>query len=216
MILTRRRFSQLLITGIGLAAVPAWAANLVEGRDWRLLSPAQPSDAEPGKIEVLEFFSYGCPHCSDLNRVSKPWVATLPEDVLVRRVPVSFGRSAWANLGRLYYALDYTGDLDRLDRAVFDALHKERRRLFTEREILAWLGDQGVDTESFAKVFNSFGVHARLARSDQLVANYQVNAVPMIAVAGRYIVVGSEATGFGDLLVITEGLIDKARTELVG
>jgi thiol:disulfide interchange protein DsbA len=106
--LTRRRFNLLLLGALGTALRPAVAgADLMEGRDWRPLARPQPP-SEPGKIEVLEFFSYGCPHCAHLNPLIKPWGAALPADLSFRRVPVTFGRAAWANLARLFFALEAT------------------------------------------------------------------------------------------------------------
>ncbi len=211
--LTRRRFTSLLLAALGATTLPAWATELVEGQDWRPLPTPQPSDAE-GQIEVLEFFSYGCPHCGDFNPLVKSWATKLPDDVAFRRVPVTFGRAPWEQLARLFHALEYTGDLERLDQAVFGALHERRKRLYSRKAILDWVTDQGVDRESFAKVFDSFGVQTRLARSEQLAKRYQVNSVPLVVVDGRYVVVGEKATRFEDLLVIADGLIEKARTEV--
>ena len=147
--LTRRRFNHLLLGTLGVALRPAAAGeDLVEGRDWRPLVRSQPP-SEPGKIEVLEFFSYGCPHCAHLNPLVKPWAASLPAGLSFRRVPVTFGRAAWANLARLFYALELTGDLERLDQAVFAAVSEQRKNLFTEAAILAWVQGQGVAGDSF-------------------------------------------------------------------
>lgn len=216
MTLTRRRFNSCLIAALGTAALPAWApvraATLEEGRDWRAVSPPQPSDA-PGKIEVLEFFSYGCPHCRDFHPIIEEWSKSLPDDVALRAVPVTFGRGPWKNLARLHFTLDYMGELARLNRPLFDALHVERKRLFTDEAILDWVADQGVDREAFATAFDSFGVHTRLARAEQLAAAYQINAVPTLAVGGRYVVVGAAAQTYDDLLAIADGLIAKARSE---
>jgi thiol:disulfide interchange protein DsbA len=211
MSLTRRRFTQSLLLALaagGLPAVPA--APLVEGRDWRAITPPQPVESEQ-LIEVIEFFSYGCPHCREFHPLVTAWANELPEDVALIRVPVSFGRAAWANLVRLYYALELTGDLDRLDQAVFEALHAQRARLYTKGQILEWVERQGVDGNVFAEAFDSFAVQTRLSRSDQLVRNYRVDGVPMIAVDGRYAVVGERAAGFAGVLAIADALIEQAR-----
>jgi protein dithiol oxidoreductase (disulfide-forming) len=214
MAFTRRRFTQTMIGALGAAMLPLHpaAANLVEGRDWRAVSPPQPG-AAPDKIEVLEFFSYGCPHCMDLNPVIKPWAAKLPEDVTFRQVPVTFGRAAWTNLARLFYALEYSGDLDRLNQAVFEALHQDRTKLFTEKDVFAWVASKGVDVATFEPLFNSFAVETQIKRSDTLVERYRVDAVPMITVGGRYVVVGQQAKGFPDMLAIADDLILMAREQ---
>jgi protein dithiol oxidoreductase (disulfide-forming) len=211
--LTRRRFHRLLLGTLGAALVPTLAAaDLLEGRDWRPLTPPRPG-AVPGKIEVLEFFSYGCPHCADLNPLITPWAGLLPGDVAFRRVPVSFGRAAWANLARLYFALELTGDLGRLDEAVFNAVARERRNLYTDKSILAWLQDRGLDTTAFAAMFRSFAVETQVAQSDALVRDFKVDAVPTIVVDGRYVVLAREAKGFPDTLAIADGLIAMARRQ---
>ncbi|MBK1719702.1 thiol:disulfide interchange protein DsbA/DsbL [Thiocystis violacea] len=212
MILSRRHFSQILLGVITASVVPPTLANLVEGQDWRSISPPQPSDT-PNKIEVLEFFSYGCPHCSTLNPLIKSWEPRLAEDVVLRRVPVTFGRQAWANLARLYYALESTGDLSRLDQDVFDALHEQRAKLYTEPAIIEWLSGRDVDTKAFTDAFNSFDVQTKVGRSDYLVGRYQIDAVPTIAVAGRYVVLGNRAKGLPGLLEIADQLIEQVRNE---
>ena len=213
MSLTRRHFNQLVFSSLALAALPMSAqAKLIEGEDWRAITPPQPSDA-PGKIEVLEFFSYGCPHCGSLNPLLKQWEATLPEDVVLRRVPVTFGRQAWSNLARLFYALENLEQLERLDQAVFTALHDQRVKLYTEPAILEWLSDKEIDIQRFKDVFSSFDIQTKLGRSDYLAERYQIDAVPTLAVAGRYAVLGHKAKGMPDLIAIADQLIDRARDE---
>jgi thiol:disulfide interchange protein DsbA len=212
MSLTRRRFTRTLLIALAAGVLPASrAAALVEGRDWKAITPAQPGE-DQHRIEVIEFFSYGCPHCRHLHPLVTAWSKDLPEDVALTRVPVSFGRAAWANLVRLYYALELTGELTRLDEAVFEALHVQRTRLYTKDQIFAWVKGQGVDAEAFADAFDSFAVQMRLNRSDQLVRNYRVDAVPLLTVDGRYAVVGQATQGYADLLVIADGLIEQARS----
>jgi thiol:disulfide interchange protein DsbA len=211
--LTRRRFHRLLLGTLGAALVPTLAAaDLLEGRDWRPLTPPRPG-AVPGKIEVLEFFSYGCPHCADLNPLIKPWAGLLPGDVAFRRIPVSFGRAAWANLARLYFGLELTGDLGRLDEAVFNAVTRERRNLYTDKAILAWLQDQGADATAFEALFRSFAVETQVAQSDALARDFKIDAVPTLVVDGRYVVLARDTKGFPEILAIADGLIAMARRQ---
>jgi thiol:disulfide interchange protein DsbA len=195
----------------GLMLPAAQALELVEGRNWRPVASAAQASDDPARIEVLEFFSYGCPHCGDLNPLIKEWAAALPSDVSFERVPVTFGRAAWEGLARLYFALDFAGELERLDQAVFDAITKQRTNLFTEKATLTWIEEQGVDPDSFAKFYNSFAVEAALARANTLAARFRVDAVPMIIVDGRYQVLNDGAKSKADLLEIADGLIEKAR-----
>jgi thiol:disulfide interchange protein DsbA len=211
MTLNRRDFHRILLAGLAGAVLPAAAAvPLVQGRDYDLIQPPQPGDS-PGKIEVLEFFSYGCPHCKDFHPLVMAWAAKLPKDVSFRRVPVTFGRAAWVSLARLHHSLQATGDLARLDEAVFRAIHQERATLFTREAVLAWVKRQGVDDKRFADVFDSFGVNTQLARDEQLVKNYKVQSVPLLTVDGRYAVNGQAAKGLPDLLPVAQGLVDSAR-----
>jgi protein dithiol oxidoreductase (disulfide-forming) len=190
-----------------LLAAPAYAQ--VQGQDYQLLTPAQPT-ATPGKVEVIEFFSYGCPHCYALQSHIVRWVAELPANVSFMRVPVSFGRREWGQLSRAYYALEATGDLKRLDDALFDSIHKEQRRLFDEDTLAAWAAEHGVEAAKFRAAFESPGVSAQAMRAEQLSRNYKVNSVPHLIVDGKYIVGGKT---HDEMLKIARQLVDKAATE---
>ena len=215
--LTRRAFHRYLLAALAVTALPvhsrvARATPLIEGRDYELILPPQPGDS-PGRIEVIEFFSYGCPHCKDFHPLVMAWASRLPKDVSFRRVPVSFGRAAWANLARLYRSLEAIGELARLDDAVFRAIHDTRTNLYTDKAILHWVRRQGVDEKRFSSAFQSFGVNTQLARDEQLTRSYKVQGVPLLTVAGRYAVTGQAAKGLADLLPIADGLIAMARAE---
>ncbi len=173
------------------------------------LSPAQPTD-DPAKIEVLEFFSYGCPHCSDFHPLLASWAAKQSGDVVFKRVPVSFGRAAWANAAKLYYTLEATGDLAKLDGDVFKAIHNDRVNLFDEKTILEWVTKKGVDPKKFSETFNSFGVMSKVKRADQMAQAYKVSGVPAIYVDGKYAIGGNN---FGEVLANADKAIAKARSE---
>ncbi|MFP4080673.1 MAG: thiol:disulfide interchange protein DsbA/DsbL [Ectothiorhodospira sp.] len=211
MSLTRRRFNQTLIAGLGLIAAPGAFAALVEGQDWRRVRRPLTADPED-PIQVLEFFSYGCPHCGQLNRVLPPWLDQLPEDVTFRRVPITFGRPEWGHLARLYYALDATGHLEALDEAVFKAIHEQGRALSSAQAVKDWVAEQEVDTGDFEAVFEAASTRARVARGDRLQSRLGVNSVPTLVVDGRYQVLGKRATRYQDLLEITDELIRRARS----
>ena len=189
------------------AALPVAAQTA--GKDYTPIVPAQPTE-EAAKIEVLEFFSYGCPHCSDFHPLLAQWAAKQPGDVVVRKVPITFGRAAWANAARLYYALEATGDLARLDGDVFKAIHSDRVNLFEENAIKEWVAKKGVDPKKFADAFSSFGVMSKVKRGDQLAQAYKIQGVPALAVDGKYLVGGQS---FGEVLAIADKLIAKARAE---
>lgn len=192
-------------------ALPA-LAQPASGREYSPIEPAQATD-NPAKIEVVEFFSYGCPHCSDFNPTIHKWSAKLPVEVSFRRVPISFGRAQWANLAKLYYALEATGDLDKHDAAVFEALHVKNLRLFDDKSILEWVGARGIDSKKFADAYNSFGVVSKVKRGDQMAQAYKIQGVPALAVDGKYLVLTEGITGHEDLVARTDRVIDKVRAE---
>jgi thiol:disulfide interchange protein DsbA len=212
MSINRRAFATGLAGVLAATLIPAARAEdaLQEGRDWRALSPPQPR-ADRERIEVLEFFSYGCPHCGGLNPLIKTWADALPEDVAFQRVPVTFGRAAWANLARLFYALEADDLLSELDQAVFEAITEQRVNLYTDKNILKWIEQQGHDPEAFGKTLNSFEVDAATRRAQDLESRMRIDAVPRIVVDGRYVVVGEGVRGYAGLLRIADALIARAR-----
>lgn len=165
-------------------------AEPVEGRDYVRLQAPQPPETK-SKIEVLEFFSYGCPHCDHLHPLITAWAAKLPADVTFVRVPVSMGHPQWGQLVRAYYALQATGDLARLDNALFAAIHKEKQPLFNEASLAAWAEKNGVPAQKFRDAFNSFSVGTKASHAEQLARNYRVDGIPLIVVDGRFVVRGN-------------------------
>ena len=208
----RRSFvSAVFALGASLTvAMPALAQTA--GKDFTPISPVQPTD-DAGKVEVLEFFSYGCPHCSDFNPLVTAWAAKLPGDVVFKKVPITFGRAAWANISKLYFTLEITGDLARLEADVFKAIHQERVNLFDERTLTEWVTKKGVDVKKFSDTFNSFGVMSKVKRADQQAQAYKIQGVPALAVDGKYMVGGKD---FNEQLAIADKLIAKARSEKSG
>jgi thiol:disulfide interchange protein DsbA len=212
MALNRRHFvASFFALGTGLTVTNPVFAQTV-GKDYTPISPAQPTD-EPAKIEVLEFFSYGCPHCHDFHPIISAWAAKLPSDVVFKRVPITFGRAAWANIAKLYYTLEATGDLAKLDMDVFRAIHNERINLFDEKALTEWVIKKGVDPKKFADTFNSFGVMSKVKRGDQLAQGHKIQGVPAISIEGKYLVGGKD---FAEQLAIADKLIAMARNEKPG
>jgi thiol:disulfide interchange protein DsbA len=192
------------------AALPATAQTL--GRDYVAITPAQSTD-NPTTIEVLEFFSYGCPHCSEFHPTVSKWSAKLPADVTFKRVPVSFGRAQWASLSRLYYALEATGDLAKLDGAVFHALHEKGLKLYDDKSIAEWVTAQGVDAKKFSDAYNSFGVVSKVKRGDQLAQGAKIQGVPALAIDGKFLIVNEGVKDYAELVARADKVIEKARTE---
>ena len=154
-----------LTVGFFVVAAPA-QAQLVAGRDYTVIEPAQPTDT-PSAIEVVEFFSYACPHCSDLNPMIHQWAAKLPSDVVFKRVPVSFN-PFYELMARLFYSLETTGDLARLDDPLFNAIHVKGLKLINEKSITEWVTSQGVDALKFGDAWKSFRFMPRANRSGMM------------------------------------------------
>lgn len=208
----RRTFiSTVLVLGAMLTVSNQVLAQ-VAGKDFVPVSPVQLTD-DPGKVEVVEFFSYGCSHCSEFHPLITAWEAKLPADVKFKRIPVTFGRPAWANIAKLYYTLEITGDLAKLDNEVFKAIHNDRANLFDEKNLFDWLGKRGVDMKKFADTFNSFSVASMVKRGDQLAQAYKIQGVPAMGVDGKYLV---GDMGHSEKLTVTNKLITKARSEKTG
>ena len=184
-------------------------AQGVEGTDYRRIEPPQPT-MSPGKIEVIEFFSYMCPHCSEFYPLVTTWAAKLPKTVVFRRVPVGFNRPPWINLARAYYALQASGDLDKLDGALFRAIHEEHLQLFDEPSLADWVAKNGGNADKFAAAYTSFGVNNQTVQADQLVENYRIDAVPTMAVNGEYQAMGKN---LAEILANTDRLIAQVQTE---
>jgi thiol:disulfide interchange protein DsbA len=195
-----------------ISALTVAMPSFAQTADYTPIVPAQPTE-DGTKIEVLEFFSYGCPHCADFNPLLTAWVAKQPGDVVVRKVPITFGRAAWANIAKLYYTLEITGDLHRLEADVFKAIHIERVNLFEEKALTEWVVKKGVDPKKFAETFGSFGVMSKVKRGDQMAQAYKITGVPALAVEGKYMI---GDMGFSEKLAVADKLIAKARSEKSG
>lgn len=202
-----------LLSLLGLAA-SATAAELQAGREFKPINP--PLVTAKDKIEVIEFFSYGCPHCSDFHPIVSKWAASLPKDVSFRRVPVSFGRPEWARLAKIYYALEATGDLAKLDTAVFLAIHEQRVAFKSDEAVISWATGKGADAKKFGDAFNGFSMQSRVQRGDQDAAAAKIGGVPAIAVDGRFLVNNEAAGSYEDLVKIADALIAKARQDRKG
>lgn len=194
-----------------LAAQPVLGAGLVEGKHFYRLQMPQPT-AQVGKVEVIEFFWYGCPACFDLAPLLKTWVKRLPADVHFRKVPAVF-RDSWAPGARLFYTLEALNLLDRLNDAVFNAMHKEKIRLGDEATLFDWVAAQGVDRREFAQTYRSFAVDAKVRRAAEMTSEYGFGGVPALVVGGQYIPAPNLGT-FGNMLQVVDGLIEKQRAEL--
>jgi protein dithiol oxidoreductase (disulfide-forming) len=183
------RVRRSLVAVIGLAPLAASAQH--GQKDVLELNPPQPVESG-NKIEVLEFFWYGCIHCYNLEPKLDTWLKALPKDVEFRRVPAIFNER-WAHDASIFYAIDALGLLDKLHRPLFDAIHRDRLRTERWPELSAWLQKQGVDAQKFESTLKSFGVQGKTKRAIRLTADYKIDGTPSMAVHGRYTVRASDA-----------------------
>ena len=214
--MNRRRFSASLLSAAAASAL-AVAGNAfaqgaaVEGKDFVAVETPQPPGVPAGKVEVLEFFSYACPHCSAFEPAIEAWEKQLPADVVLRRVPVPFLMNA-DNFMHAYYALETIGAVKDAQLKIFRGIHIERQRLDTGENIAAYLGKNGVDAAKFLAAFKSFSVATLVTRAKKMVADYKVDSVPMFVVAGRWMTSPSTAGSQERSLQVVEQLAQKART----
>ncbi len=205
-----------LVLALGLAPLGAYAqARLpMPGVDYTELKPAQPVET-PGKIEVLEFFWYGCPHCYSLEPLLEQWVPRLPKDTLFRRVPAVLN-PGWASDSAVYYAFEALGVLERLHRPYFDAIHRDRLSPRDSAALNAWLQKNGVDPKKFEETSKSFGVQSKVRRATQLSAAYRIDGTPALAVNGRYTVSAEQGRTQRNMLDTASYLIGVARKSGAG
>ena len=168
------------------------AGKWVAGTNYKVLSPAQPTDAPPGKIEVIEFFWYGCPHCAVLEPYIQNWLKDKPPYIEFVRIPVMFGEVHRAH-ARLFYTLQALGKVDQLNSTVFDQIHQQRDPLYAPDDDKGTLQDQlhfakanGISETDFMSAYNSFGVQANLQKADDLMRRDRIEGVPSIVIAGKY------------------------------
>lgn len=201
-----------LITGL----VVLFAAGLAQaqptaGVEYRELSSAQPTDAAAGKVEIIEFFWYGCPHCYNFEPVLDPWLKKLPKDTQFRRIPAIFN-AEWEQGARAYYALEAIGEGQRLHKPLFDAVHQGAKlKVANEAALTEWLGTQGVDAKKFAAAYRSFTVEGKVKRAAQLTKAYKIEGVPSMAVNGKYVIVTDNIKSFEQMLAVADYLVDKSR-----
>lgn len=180
------------------------------GQEYLPLDKPAPVDAPAGKIEVVEFFWYNCPHCNSFEPALEAWMKRAPKDVAIRRVPVAFN-SSFAPQQRLYYALEAMGLVNQLHAKVFYAIHVERKRLEKPDVIIDWVAAQGVDKAKFTEHYNSFSIASKATRATQLMTAYRVEGVPAMGVAGRFYTDGTMAKGMDHVLQVVDYLTGEVR-----
>ena len=202
--------SASLLIALTAFAPQAIAQQMNEGKEYQRLK--NPVPVETGnKIEVIEFFSFGCPHCAHLEPILQGWLKNLPPDVQFRRVPVLF-QPVWVSLAKVYYTLDAL-DANKLAPEVFAALHEQNKNLANEKTFFDWAATKGLDRKKVEDMYNSFGINSKMSRAKSLAAAYNVQSVPMVFVDGKFMTASDRVGGHEKLPAAINALVEKARAE---
>jgi thiol:disulfide interchange protein DsbA len=192
------------------SAAFAQAAAPVEGRDYTRLATALPMPAN-GKIEVVEFFMYSCPHCNAFEPALDAWSKKLPPDVVLQRVPVFFGRADQEMHRKIFYGLEAIGKLEEMHRKVFAAIHVQHQYLDQIGDVKKFMTANGVDADKFEAAAKSFSVIGKLRQAQQLMDAHHIDGVPTLGVHGRYLTSGSMTGSNERALQVVEYLVAKIR-----
>lgn len=200
------------LAALGSLALVGGSVSAQEGQPFAVLSPALPTEAK-GKVEVIEFFHYGCPHCRAFDPLLEQWLKGQPADVTFRRVPAIWGNPQLQGLARFYYAEEASGDLAKLHAKAFDAVQDDKTPLHTEAGALEWVAKQGVDAKKFAEAYKSFGIAAKVQRADQTARDYKIQGVPTLAIDGKFLTSASMTGSHAATLKMADQLVARARKE---
>lgn len=205
----RRRFIELAAaSALAYGLSGAARAALNPGRDFNVIGQPLVTESQP-KIEVLEFFWYGCPHCFDLEPLLNDWKAKAPADVALRRVPAIF-RESWEPGARMYYSMQALGVLDRLHAELFRSVHLEHLSPGDDDSLSKWAVSKGVDGSKFAATYKSFAVESKIARAKQLTRASRIEGVPALIVEGKYLAAGPTHAA---ILSVVDQLVAQVRAE---
>lgn len=206
-------FSRLAATATLAASVlisPLAVAQTPAPNSYVTLGQTVPSDSV-GKVEVLEFFAYSCPHCAAMEPMVASWAEGLDDNVVVKRVPVAFN-AGMGDLQRSYFVLEA---LDRLDLhpKLFQAIHQEKRPLFDKKALRKWAEEQGISNEDFDNTFDSFGVQTKANRANDLVRLYQIQGTPSLAIGGKYVTSPAYTNGYQDTITVADALVKQVSAQ---
>ncbi len=170
------------------------SAQLVAGKDYQVIKPPQPT-ASGKNVEVLEFFWYGCPHCSHLQPSLHEWLKRKSADVAFQRQPAAF-QDSWVQLARTFYTIEAIGAVDKLHGELFDAIHKTKvlnpgTLVKDQKPLFDWVATKGMNRQKFVETYNSFGVASRAQRTIDTTSAYGISGTPSIVIDGRFVIAPS-------------------------
>ena len=201
-----RQRLMLAAASFAFAATGAFAQQ-----PWQQLNPAQPTESG-GKVEVIEFFWYGCPHCYTLEPAVVSWAKKMPADVVFKRVP-ALPSDSWGEGARMFYTLEAMGKLEEMHQKVFDAIHKHNVNMNNKKIRDEWLQKNGIDPAKYAEVEKSFTVATKVSRAKQMTYAYRVESVPRVVVNGKYVVTAEQAGSIDRVFQIVDQLVGMSRKE---
>ena len=210
------RLRRTLTVAIAAAFTPVSLISRAQQRTlgYSTLQNALPVE-NPGKVEVVEFFWYGCIHCYNLEPALESWLPKLPADAYFRRIPAVFNER-WGHDAAIYYAFESLGLLEKLHRPFFDAIHKDRLKTDNPAALGEWLTKQGVDPKKFDATMKSFGVQSKMKRAAQITTGAQIDGTPALMVQGRYTISTEQGRSREGMLAIADQLIPAVRKMLAG
>ena len=204
------RHRRTLVAALTLS--PLLARAQVPGESYSTLRKPLPIET-PGKIEVVEFFWYGCIHCYHFEPLLEAWVPKLKPDTQFRRIPAVFDDPRFVHDAAIFYSFDAMGLLPKLHRPLFDEIHVNRMRTNNREVFDAWLATKGVDPKKFEATMNSFGVQTKVKRAAQLTAGAAIDGTPALAVQGRYTISAEQGHTQEGMLATASQLIDLVRRQ---
>jgi thiol:disulfide interchange protein DsbA len=190
----------LIVPTLGLAAEAPKA-----GEGYELVNPPHPTD-DPSKIEVLEFFWYGCPHCYHFEPYVKAWLKTKPANVVFIRQPAVFNPH-WAAHAKAFFTAEALGVLDKMHDDFYDAIQNKKETLESEADLAKFFAAHGVKEDDFHKAYKSFAVDAKMRQAETLAPSYGIDGTPTLIVNGKYRVAAGKVKGFDKMIELTNALI---------
>ena len=197
------------LAALGLRT-PAFAQAPTAGKDYTVLAPAQSTESPPGKIEVAEFFWYGCIHCYNLEPTVNAWLKTIPADVSFRRVPAIFN-DRWALDASLFYTFEAMGLTEKTHASLFESIHQSRLRTDSPQAMAEWFKKHGIDVRKFEEMQKSFGVQSKVKRAFQQTAAYKIDGTPALAVHGGYTISADQGRSAAGMFAVADYLVGLVR-----
>ena len=176
---------RIIAAAMCLSLAAGMASAQIAGKDYQQLNPPQPTESG-SKVEVIEFFSYACPHCHSLQPALSGWLKRKPANVEFKRIPAVF-QDSWLPFARLYYTLEALGLVDKLHHDVFAAIHGQKVRLQEPKVLFDWVSSKGIDRQKFTDTYNSFAVQSLTKRAADTTARYKVPFTPALVIDGRFL-----------------------------